>query len=180
MDKTTIIALFGPAGSGKDYVQQFMVEHYKINNIISCTTRPPREGEEDGVAYHFLKPDEFKYKVDNNQMLEHTIFREWGYGTSLDSLRKGLNVGVFNIQGVQSLLNFQDMEIIPVKVFARDKTRLLRQLNREGSPDCEEIIRRFQTDKEDFQSIPFDYQILDNDTDFFYTHMQLDRLVNNI
>ena len=55
----------------------------------------------------------------------------------------------------------RNKDIVP---FDRDKTRLLRQLNRESSPDVEEIIRRYKTDKEDFKKINnIDYTELNND-----------------
>ena len=56
--KYKIIALFGEAGSGKDYIQKAVMRTIwgktHFNQIISCTTRPPREGEKDGVDYHFI------------------------------------------------------------------------------------------------------------------------------
>lgn len=53
-----IIALIGKAGSGKDTILKEILkqEPIKYNEIISCTTRPKREGEIDGVNYYFLTP----------------------------------------------------------------------------------------------------------------------------
>ena len=52
--------------------------------------------------------------------------------------------------------------VCPVYVDTKDKIRLLRSLNREENPDCDEICRRFQTDKKDFSLIKFPYTTIDN------------------
>ena len=59
MNKVKVIALFGKAGSGKDTILRALVkvDPDKFNEIVSCTTRPPREGEQEGVNYHFLTID---------------------------------------------------------------------------------------------------------------------------
>ena len=50
-----VIALIGEAGSGKDTIMQGILIRCptQFHEIISCTTRPIREGEKDGVNYHF-------------------------------------------------------------------------------------------------------------------------------
>ena len=159
--KIKILALFGKSASGKDTIQKWIVSNYpKITNkIVSCTTRPPREGEQEGVDYFFLTDEEFATKVLDGSMLEATSFREWFYGTSLDQLDpEKINVGVFNITGVECILEDPRLEVQPVWIHASDKTRLLRSLNREENPDCKEICRRFQADEKDFdEADDFDY-----------------------
>lgn len=151
-----IIALIGEGGSGKDTILREVVSRNpSFHEIVSCTTRPPREGEVDGVNYHFLSGVEFGEKVVNDEMLEATYFNGWFYGTSLESLNQtAVNIGVFNPTGVESLLAHKDK--IAVKVFrikVSDKERLIRQLNRESNPDVHEIIRRFKADWMDFDDL---------------------------
>lgn len=157
MKKYKIIALFGKAGAGKDTIQQWIVSRHSLHGIVSCTTRPPRDYEEDGVDYHFLSNEDFTRKVLDGTMLEATEFRGWFYGTPLNSLDPDrLNIGVFNIAGIDALLEDSRLEVYPVIVYAPDKTRLIRQLIREEFPDCEEICRRFQTDNKDFLQCDFE------------------------
>lgn len=165
MKKIKIIALFGKSGAGKDTIQKMMLaQNNNYNKIISCTTRPMREYEQDGVDYHFISEEEFAIKVIGGTMLESTIFRNWFYGTPIESLDPDkINIGVFNINGIGTLLQDSRLEVHPIYVQASDKTRLLRSLNREDNPDCAEICRRFATDEEDFRNIPFDYKVFDND-----------------
>ena len=51
MEKIKILALFGKSASGKDSIQKWITTNYPqlTNKIVSCTTRPPRSGEQDGV-----------------------------------------------------------------------------------------------------------------------------------
>ena len=152
-----IIAIMGSAGSGKDSFLNAIFKNKLIPNakpIISCTTRPIREHEQDGVNYHYLTNEEFAEQVVNGDMLEATIFNNWCYGTSLKNLDiNSLNIGVFNPEGVEILQNNEKVNLQIIYIIADDKVRLLRQLNREEHPDCDEIIRRYGTDKKDFNDI---------------------------
>jgi guanylate kinase len=84
-------------------------------------------------------------KVLSGEMLECTSFNDWFYGTSYEALRSDgvINVGVFNPAGVESLLNNPDCNVLVFWIKTNDKTRLIRQLNREEEPDVREVVRRF-------------------------------------
>ena len=161
-----IIALIGKAGSGKDTILKEILkqEPIKYNEIVSCTTRPKRENEIDGVNYYFLTPSEFANKILNYEMLEATSFNDWFYGTSYDSLRSGIpNIGVFNPDGIRALSQNNDINLTVYYIQASDKTRLLRQLNRENNPNVAEIVRRYKTDEEDFDGLEFETINLTNE-----------------
>ena len=159
-----IIVLIGEAGSGKDSLMQGVLqENPNLHEIVSYTTRPPREGEIDGINYNFISGEKFGDKVVNGEMIEAACFNGWFYGTGYASLRSDcINIGVFNPTGVESLLAAQDVEILVFYVRASDKERLIRQLNREENPDVMEIIRRFKTDMIDFEHLDFNYIELEN------------------
>ena len=136
-----------------------------LNEIISCTTRPPREGEQNGIDYHFISYDDFRKK----DLLEYTTFRNWWYGTPTDSLDiNKINIGVFNIAGIYQLTSSnlrKKVNCLPIYIKTNPKIRLLRQLQRENNPNCDEIIRRYLTDQKDFLNIPFEYKIIENNYD---------------
>lgn len=163
-----IIALMGKAGSGKDTLMKSILSYpgVNMNEIISCTTRPIRENEKDGVNYYYLTVDEFLAKKNNNEMLETANFNNWYYGTSYDSLSDSkINIGVFNPTGVRSLLQHPDVEVKVYYVTVPAKERLIRQLNREERPDVDEIIRRYSTDEADFKDLTdIPYIEFDNST----------------
>lgn len=160
MDKYKIIAVMGQAGAGKDsFVNAIIKGNYLslAKPIISCTTRPIRENEQDGVNYHYLTNEEFAEQIVNGEMLEATVFNNWCYGTSTKNLDKNaINLGVFNPEGVEILRGYDNIDLIVIYIVADDKVRLLRQLNREEHPDCNEIVRRFGTDKQDFRETRID------------------------
>lgn len=160
MNKYKIIAICGKSASGKDtLLQQIIKNNSDLHEIISFTTRPPREGEIDGKHYFFLNADEVREKYFNGDIVEVSMFRDWLYGTPVSGLSpEKINVGVFNPEGISSLLENDDIEIFVVLVQAPDKVRLIRSLNRESNPDIEEIIRRYGTDKEDFSNFSEIYE----------------------
>lgn len=61
-------------------------------------------------------------------------------------------------------MKYDNIDLTLFKIAAAPKTRLLRQLNREQNPDVNEIVRRFEADKEEYMKIDFDYIELQNET----------------
>ena len=167
MNKIKIIALYGKSSSGKDTMQKFLLKTIKNSHgIISCTTRPPRDYEKNGKDYYFLSNEEFGAKVLNGSMLEATSFRDWMYGTAFEALKEDkINIGVFNIEGIECLLQDNRLQILPIQIVASDKNRLMRSLNREKNPDCAEICRRYLADEKDFSKINFFSLVYDNNGD---------------
>lgn len=151
-----VICLLGPAGSGKDTLAQalYKTNPDKFSLTVSATTRPPREGEVDGINYHFLTREQF----NQTSMIEFSEFNNWFYGTPEFSLSKDkCNIVVINPQGIRDYLDRQD--ILNIKgifvLSVSPKTRLLRQLNREENPNVDEIIRRYNTDNHDFTTLDY-------------------------
>lgn len=162
--KYKLIALIGKAGSGKDTIMKEILKQFApyFHEIVSCTTRAPRDYEIEGVNYHFLTLEDFTKKVINGEMLESTEFNGWFYGTSLDTLSENdINIGVFNPAGIRSIIKNPNIDMRVFYIITNDKTRLLRQLNREDQPDVKEIIRRYGTDEQDFLTV-------DNEFDLYY------------
>lgn len=161
-----IVALFGQSGAGKDTLLDAIMEMdcpFKVNKILTTTTRPPRDYEVDGIDYHFVSAEEFGEKILSGEMLEATSFNNWFYGITINDIKENMvNIGVFNPKAIECLLEDSQLDVLPVYVWASDETRLKRQLNRELQPDCMEICRRFIADKKDFDDIPFSYKQINN------------------
>lgn len=98
-------------------------------------------------------------------MLEATGFNDWFYGTTYEGLTKEkVNIGVFNPESIDYLLDLNNINLKVFYIKASDKLRLLRQLNREDNPDVDEIIRRYSTDKKDFSFLDFKVYEIENET----------------
>lgn len=178
MERYKVVALFGEAGAGKDAILKSIcaMEGTKdlLNKIISYTTRLPREKEVDGIDYNFVDVEQFAELVIDDLMLEASCFNDWMYGTAINSLVKDkVNIGVFNLDGIESLINDKRIDLYAYYIEAKPKTRLLRQLNREADPDIWEIIRRYKTDCEDFCDINFHYNILSNEDGEFNKNLKI-------
>ena len=166
MNKYQVIAICGESASGKDTILQTTLKKHPelFHPIVSCTTRPPRDYEKDGVDYHFITVQEFTNKVLAGDMLEAVSFNNWFYGSCIDDLvLDKINIGVFNPEGIKNLLLDSRLDVEVIRILCDDKTRLLRSLNREQNPDCEEICRRFFADKKDFSTLlDYDYWLMQN------------------
>lgn len=147
--KIKILAIVGAAGSGKDTITKCIENtNFHMKKILSYTSRPPREGEEDGVNYFFK--DKSFFENTNKELCLHRVFNDWHYAVPLETFSYNLvNVLVVDPAGAKDLIEDDDFEVFTLLIHASDKTRLLRQLNREEDPSVEEIIRRYQTDSED-------------------------------
>lgn len=156
MRKYKIIALIGKSGAGKDKImRECLKANPALHEIISCTTRLPRDKEVDGVNYHFISAETFAEMLLKNEMLEASVFNNWCYGTPISSLSlDDINIGVFNPTGIENLqLHKNIIDLTVYYVYVSDKERIIRQLNREENPNIKEIFRRYNTDEEDFYDL---------------------------
>lgn len=159
-----VIIFMGEAGSGKDkMLNEILASDSSLHRVISYTTRPKRENEKEGLDYYYVSDTEFTNLVKSNSMYESSL-HNWLYGTGIKSYDKNkINIAVLNPQGIRDLIDYGGFNLKVYWVRAAAKTRLLRQLNREENPDCNEIVRRYGTDTDDFSHINFDYIDLPND-----------------
>ena len=99
-----LIIVSAPSGSGKStIVNWLMQEHPELHLAfsISCTSRPPRGNEQNGVEYFFLTPEEFRRRIEQGEFLEYEeVYENRFYGTLKsqveNQLKEGQNV-VFDV-----------------------------------------------------------------------------------
>jgi len=111
-----LLVVSGPSGSGKTTLCRRLAEAGEVSYSISCTTRPPRPGERDGIDYHFLDRASFLAKVEAGEFLEHAEVHENLYGTLksavLDPVRTGTDVVMdIDVQGAAQIRACPDPEI---------------------------------------------------------------------
>ena len=95
MPASRLTVLSGPSGVGKGTVVaalRVLVPHVWVS--VSCTTRPPRPGETEGVEYHFASRDEFARMAESGELLEYAEFAGNCYGTPRAPVLQHLARGV--------------------------------------------------------------------------------------
>src|SRR5438093_8568240 len=104
-----LIVISAPSGGGKTTVShQILATNPNAVRAITCTTRPPREGEQDGVDYYFLDAASFLKRVQAGHFLEHATVHGNSYGTLksevLGKLRQGKDVVLsVDVQGAATI-----------------------------------------------------------------------------
>lgn len=150
--KPIVFAIVGKSASGKDYLAKMLVERIpSVKPIVSWTTRPKREGEQQGVDYRFVSTKKFERAKQQGEFIEWAKFNGWYYGTPHDAIAHDMAyVGVFNLDGLCSLMKHQDAyQVIPIYMDTPWHVRLKRSIKREGRLTGE-MIRRMSADRQDF------------------------------
>ncbi len=104
-----LVLISAPSGGGKTTLcQQLLAARPNMARAITCTTRPPREGERDGVDYHFLDAASFLKRLQAGNFLEHATVYGNSYGTLksevLGKMRQGRDVLLnVDVQGAASI-----------------------------------------------------------------------------
>jgi guanylate kinase len=118
-----LVLISAPSGGGKTTVcQQLLEARPSMTRAITCTTRPPRKGERDGVDYFFLDADSFLKRVQAGNFLEHATV----YGNSYGTL-KGEVLGKLR-QGKDVLLNVDVQGAATIRQRAEEDPELKRAL----------------------------------------------------
>lgn len=170
-----LLVIAGPAGSGKSTLCDRLVrEAPEFARVITATTRAPRDGEVDGLHYHFFTPDEFERRVAAGEFLEwaqvHGDNRFRLYGTLrasvLDPLARGQDLVMsVDVQGVESLRHVARTEPRLRRalgtVFIRvDRERLIARMRARAKDGEDEIARRMATAEAELrEASKFDYII---------------------
>ena len=167
-----VLVLSGPSGAGKSsLINKISDDIGAYYFSISTTTRPMREGEEEGVHYHFVSKEEFIKDIEEDNFLEHAVVHGNYYGTSLKPVRKALAEGklvIFDIdvQGNMAIKN--RLGDITTSVFITPPTLSeleKRLLNR--STDSKEVIEgRIKMAKREIQrTAEYDFLVINDDID---------------
>ncbi|MFT7860750.1 MAG: guanylate kinase [Sulfurimonas sp.] len=165
-----VLVLSGPSGAGKSSLTNEIFD--ELGNCyfsISTTTRPMREGEEEGVHYHFVSEEEFKQDIEDDNFLEHALVHGNYYGTSLKPVKKALSEGklvIFDIdvQGNTAVNN--RLGDITTSVFITPPTisELEKRLRNRSTDDEEVIERRLKMAKKEIQRVSeYEYLVVNDD-----------------
>ncbi len=170
MKKGSLFVVSAPSGCGKGTI---LGEVFKENNAyysVSCTTRSPREGEKDGVHYHFITKETFKDLISDDGFLEYAQYSDNFYGTPkapvVEKLSQGIDVileiepqGAFQVKKSCDFANL--IFILPPSV-----GELKRRLNKRGTEKQEVIQKRVDAAAKEIEaSVDYDFVIMNDDLD---------------
>ncbi len=177
-----VLAISGPAAVGKTTICNRLVKEFKddLKRLVTATTRQPREGEENGVDYHFLSQAEFEKKLGLQAFLEHEFIHGNHYGTLKDSLLQAQqeNTDVLiniDVNGAASLREFCSQHeilrgclstifIYPASI--RELKERMLQRGTESSEQMEVRIRNAQAEMIRGKEFDFTLKSADRETDY--------------
>lgn len=159
-----IYYLMGKSSSGKDTLFKKLIEDKELalKTIVGYTTRPMREGEAEGVEYHFIDEAALHRLDEGGKIIElrayNTVYGVWKYMTvddgqiDLEGTDKYLLIGTLeSYEKVRAY--FGRDKLVPLYITVDDGVRLQRALDREKTqdkPKYAEMCRRFLADEADF------------------------------
>ena len=157
-----IFYIMGKSSSGKDTIFNIIKDKLKMNTYVMYTTRPIREGEEDGKTYHYISDEVMQKYIDGKMPQEliekrtyQTIHGNWTYATIKDeqfnSKEDMLMIGT--LESYNKIKEKMKENVKPVYIELEDGLRLERAIKREQkeqNPKYLELCRRFIADSKDF------------------------------
>ena len=165
-----ILILSGPSGAGKStIIQQAEPRIGDFYFSISTTTRPPREGERDGVDYYFVSREEFEREIAAGEFLEYAQVHGNYYGTSLRPVREALKEGklvIFDIDVQGHRLARAKMGDLITSAFITPPSlaELERRLAARSTDDPETIRRRLENARQEIQALEeYDFLIVNDE-----------------
>ncbi|MGB1155824.1 MAG: guanylate kinase [Alphaproteobacteria bacterium] len=168
-----MLVLSSPSGAGKTTISRQLLEgDDNLELSVSATTRPPREGEQDGVHYHFINDDRFQDLIANDGLLEWaTVFKN-SYGTPRATIETALADGrdvLFDIdwQGTQQLRQKMPQDLVSVFVLppslAALESRLKTRQTMTGETDDQVAYRLSKAPGEVSHWAEYDFIIVNSD-----------------
>src|ERR1700749_547109 len=167
-----MLVLSSPSGAGKTTLsRRLLASDDAITMSVSCTTRAPRSGEEEGKDYYFVSSSMFGQMAEGGAFLEHALVFDNHYGTPKEpvmlALAKGRDV-LFDIdwQGTQQLRQQAGDDLVSVFVLPPSHDEMERRL-RARAQDAEDVVaqRRARAGNETSHWAEYDYVVINDDLD---------------
>ena len=173
MSKGKLIIVSAPSGSGKSTIVQWLMKEHpelKLYFSISCTSRPPRGTEQNGVEYFFLSPEEFKAKIAAGEFLEfEEVYADRFYGTLKQQVERQREAGqnvVFDVdvKGGVNIKRYYGDEALSLFIQPPSVDELRRRLVGRATDTAEAIEQRLAKAEYELTFAPqFDRVIVNDD-----------------
>jgi guanylate kinase len=174
LSKGLVFVLSAPAGTGKTTLVRMLCEEFPcVTESVSCTTRPPRAGEEPGKDYHFLDKEDFEGKIKKGEFLEYAqVFGSY-YGTSKEYVLKEQEKGkhVVLVIDTQGAMKLKEEHFPAVFVFVSPPSlkELRERLLKRQADSIESVEQRLSWAEQEMALIPrYDYHIVNDNLPVAY------------
>lgn len=163
-----LFVVSGPSGVGKDTLLDRLFPRLPgVVRSVSATTRAPRQGEVDGVDYHFLTPEQFEQGIAENAFLEYAQYGAHFYGTPREWVeqRRAQGFDVILKIEVQGALEVRQRVPGAVLVFIEPPSldELERRLRARGTDSEERVRERLAIAQRELVCIPHYHYLITND-----------------
>lgn len=162
------IILSSPSGGGKTTIaHQLLAMRKDVGYSVSCTTRPPREGEIDGRDYHFQSDKDFRRGQAAGEFAESAEVHGYLYGTLRREVARVLASGKHVIMDidVQGTRQFAAAfpESVLIFILPPSAEALLERLTARGTEDPKSLIRRLRSAKDELKAVDLYPYVVVND-----------------
>lgn len=176
------LVICGPSGSGKSTLLTRLLADYpsSFGFSVSHTTRLPREGEVDGVHYHFTTVKEMKEDINEGKFIESATFGGNMYGTSkkaVDVVRDNGKVCVLDID-VQGVKQVKQTTLDPLYVFIKPPSvaALQERLKKRNTENLTSLTLRLQAAQKEIEygedPANFDFVVINDDLEQAYKELK--------
>jgi guanylate kinase len=171
-----LVIVSSPSGAGKTTLTRRLLDEFKgqLEFSVSYTTRPKRPGEQDGVDYWFVSPDEFERMVERGEFAEHAYVHGNRYGTAQAPVEAALAAGrdvIFDVdwQGGAALAARWPQDALKIFILPPSKEALASRLRQRATDAPEVIERRLRKAHEELEHWPeYQHLIVNDDLDRAY------------
>jgi guanylate kinase len=152
-----VFVITGPSGVGKGTLIRTLLERVaELELAVSATTRRPRPGETEGVAYHFLSEDEFERRVRAGEFVEHARYSGRRYGTLRSELEGRIAGGrpvvlEIEVQGARQIREAMP-EAVQIFIAPPSEDALRNRLVGRGTDDPDQVAARLATAREELRA----------------------------
>ena len=165
------IILSAPSGGGKTTIaHQLLAVRKDVGYSVSCTTRPPRDGEVDGRDYHFRSLKDFKRGQAAGEFAESAEVHGHLYGTLRAEVERVLSSGKhvimdIDVQGARQFAAAFPGSVL-IFILPPSAKALIARLEARGTEDPKSLIRRFRSAKDELKAIDlYQYVVVNDEVD---------------
>ncbi len=165
------IILSSPSGGGKTTIaQKLLTVRRDVGYSVSCTTRPPREGEVDGRDYHFLSVNDFRRGQQAGEFAESAEVHGHLYGTLRAEVERVLSSGRhvimdIDVQGSRQFAAFFPDSVL-IFILPPSAEALIARLEARGTEEPKSLIRRFRSAIDELKAIDlYQYVVVNDEVD---------------